>query len=702
MHGRKSAAYSTGGAGGMGSKPKTFAEETNAPRGAAWMDEKSEEEEGSEQQRAGCYQKAWIYPELPWGAPPSWNENHLFSSKFLAIWECLTCMACLYIAFIVPYLAGFDDHKAEQYALFKRCGIKYAGQDVYGTLFALIDLTCDVMFVVDLILNFHIAYWKIDNRGREHWVLVDDLKTIRSQYLRTNFLTDLVGVLPWQYLDCAELPTNFKILRLFRLLKLFRLYRLRRAIKLIYFKYPRSVFFFTGIELFVSMFLVAHWLCCAWFYVGVKTKGWVVAQHIMDENGEFVSDDLLYQWVTSIYWAITTMTTIGYGDISATTEQERELACLVMVIGCAFFAWSTGKITQMLTDQKRCQIRFRDKLDELSGFVKARDLPEELVQQIKSFYMLKFPAMRIFDEDAIFADLPSGLSKAVKVELFKDIVLQCPLFHAVERSIAIEICSCLKQVYVTGDVEITSEGEIADAMYIVRFGLVGLWVHGQEISVARRGDLFGENALLGLTLTGRRTRTSISKTLCELCKLQREDFYGLLENKSFRKSLEIFVTTHINSLQYCIDCKIPISLEKSLCIGWKDIIERLSASPQSHARNQITSAKSSEETNAARKPGVSVSLKSKSVFRGVLRRNYDHLSTISRTGSHPGSQFLKTQVTIIFETLSVPEEVLTGIDISVDQLIIIAAIGGLEGYLDPCIVAAEKSTRLVPHEGNGD
>ena len=78
------------------------------------------------------------------------------------------------------------------------------------------------------------------------------------------------------------------------------------------------------------MFLVAHWytrlaasrrisamlrLCCAWFYVGVKTKGWVVDQHIMDEvcqhvfvgdtdlsvqNGEFVSDDLLFQWVTSI------------------------------------------------------------------------------------------------------------------------------------------------------------------------------------------------------------------------------------------------------------------------------------------------------------------------------------------------------------------------------------------------------------------
>eukprot|EP00960_Hanusia_phi_P011415 332964-Hanusia_phi.AAC.4 len=185
--------------------------ETSAPRGG-WMNEC--EEESCQEQRS-CYRKAWIYPELPWldvwsaicspqsylsinrGAPPSWNENHRLSSNFLAVWEAsiflhpgildaswqsLTCLACLYIAFVVPYLAGFDDHKAEQYALFKRCGIRCsylctchyslthcfldAGIDAYATFFALIDLICDVMFVMDLILNFHIAYWEIDNHGR--------------------------------------------------------------------------------------------------------------------------------------------------------------------------------------------------------------------------------------------------------------------------------------------------------------------------------------------------------------------------------------------------------------------------------------------------------------------------------------------------------------------------------------------------------
>ena len=75
------------------------------------------------------------------------------------------------------------------------------------------------------------------------------------------------------------------------------------------------------------------------------------------------------EWVTSMYWAITTMTTIGYGDISAHTLQERGMASIVMIIGCGFFAWSTGTITHLLSHQSHCVTRFKDRLDAISEFL---------------------------------------------------------------------------------------------------------------------------------------------------------------------------------------------------------------------------------------------------------------------------------------------------------------------------------------------
>jgi hypothetical protein len=64
--------------------------------------------------------RAWVYPELPWGAPPSWSKQPQFGGTFLVYWELLTCLACVYVAITVPYIAGIDEAKGE-YSLFGDC-----------------------------------------------------------------------------------------------------------------------------------------------------------------------------------------------------------------------------------------------------------------------------------------------------------------------------------------------------------------------------------------------------------------------------------------------------------------------------------------------------------------------------------------------------------------------------------------------------
>ena len=54
-----------------------------------------------------------------------------------------------------------------------------------------------------------------------------------------------------------------------------------------------------------------------------------------------------------VYWAVVTLTTVGYGDIAPVTTVGRMLAAMVMILGYAIIAVPTGIVTAELTAQSR-------------------------------------------------------------------------------------------------------------------------------------------------------------------------------------------------------------------------------------------------------------------------------------------------------------------------------------------------------------
>lgn len=59
----------------------------------------------------------------------------------------------------------------------------------------------------------------------------------------------------------------------------------------------------------------------------------------------------------SIYWAVVTMTTVGYGDISPKTPLGQAIASLVMIMGYSIIAVPTGLFTAELTKTMRPQLQ---------------------------------------------------------------------------------------------------------------------------------------------------------------------------------------------------------------------------------------------------------------------------------------------------------------------------------------------------------
>ena len=56
---------------------------------------------------------------------------------------------------------------------------------------------------------------------------------------------------------------------------------------------------------------------------------------------------------TAVYWAITTMTTVGFGDITPKTDAGRLIASLMMLLGWGTLAVPTGIVTSEMTAQRR-------------------------------------------------------------------------------------------------------------------------------------------------------------------------------------------------------------------------------------------------------------------------------------------------------------------------------------------------------------
>ena len=144
-----------------------------------------------------------------------------------------------------------------------------------------------------------------------------------------------------------------RILRIGRLMKLTKLFKLVRLMKMyedntmnFLSKIIRCITMSDAASWFLTLLLgflsIAHLICCTWIIVGRyddHEDSWI-------PDFEIVSGGELY--MTSFYYTITTMTTVGYGDISAQTFTERVAACIIMFIGVMVFSYASGSLTNAI------------------------------------------------------------------------------------------------------------------------------------------------------------------------------------------------------------------------------------------------------------------------------------------------------------------------------------------------------------------
>ena len=109
--------------------------------------------------------------------------------------------------------------------------------------------------------------------------------------------------------------------------------------------------------------------------------------------------------------------TTGYGDITATNEEEQWTACAVILVGTCFFAYFIGVLTTLLEEGDRVRMYELERVEEAQLFCAHHRLPRQLSRAIVSHIRYYCNYNYVFDHERIMASIPTYLQNHVNHHL---------------------------------------------------------------------------------------------------------------------------------------------------------------------------------------------------------------------------------------------------------------------------------------------
>ncbi|KAF1376595.1 hypothetical protein PFLUV_G00213100 [Perca fluviatilis] len=493
-----------------------------------------------------------ILPQYKQEAPKTPPHIILHYCTFKTTWDWIILILTFYTAIMVPYNVSF---KTKQNNL----------------AWLVVDSIVDVVFLIDIVLNFHTTF--VGPAGE----VISDAKLIRMNYLRTWFVIDLLSCLPYDIINAfehvdedvitsASRSSNLRessifhrnttrtedhvlpgLSSLFSSLKVIRLLRLGRVARKLdhYLEYGAAV-----LVLLVCVFgLVAHWLACIWYSIGdyevidettntIKTDSWLYQlalsigtpyRYNASGTGQWEggpNKDTLY--ISSLYFTMTSLTTIGFGNIAPATDGEKIFSVAMMMVGSLLYATIFGNVTTIFQQMYTNTNRYHEMLNNVRDFLQLYQIPKGLSERVMDFIVSTWAMSKGIDTDKVLSICPKDMRADICVHLNRQVFNDHPAFRLASdgclRSLAVEFQTthCAP-----GDL-IFHIGESVDTLCFVVSGSLEVIQDDEVIAILGKGDVFGD-VFWKETTPARSCANVRALTYCDLHVIRRDALMRVLE-----------------------------------------------------------------------------------------------------------------------------------------------------------------------------
>uniref|UniRef100_A0A7N6C0M0 Cyclic nucleotide-binding domain-containing protein n=1 Tax=Anabas testudineus TaxID=64144 RepID=A0A7N6C0M0_ANATE len=482
-----------------------------------------------------------ILPQYKQETPKTPPHIILHYCLFKTTWDWVILILTFYTAIMVPYNVSF---KTKQ----------------NNVTWLVVDSIVDVIFLVDIVLNFHTTF--VGPAGE----VISDPKLIRMNYLKTWFVIDLLSCLPYDVINAFENvdevsavvlqpqhisrsipPPAHGISSLFSSLKVVRLLRLGRVARKLdhYIEYGAAV-----LVLLVCVFgLAAHWLACIWYSIGdyevideennaPRMDSWLyVLAETMGKPYRFntsgsgkweggPSKDSVY--ITSLYFTMTSLTSIGFGNIAPTTDCEKIFAVAMMMIGSLLYATIFGNVTTIFQQMYANTNRYHEMLNSVRDFLKLYQVPKGLSERVMDYIASTWSMSRGIDTEKVLQICPKDMRADICVHLNRKVFKEHPAFRLASDGCLRALAMEFQTIHCAPGDLIYHAGESVDSLCFVVSGSLEVIQDDEVVAILGKGDVFGDVFWKEVTLAQACANVR-ALTYCDLHVIKRDALQKVLE-----------------------------------------------------------------------------------------------------------------------------------------------------------------------------
>ncbi|KAI1701462.1 cyclic nucleotide-binding domain-containing protein [Ditylenchus destructor] len=277
--------------------------------------------------------------------------------------------------------------------------------------------------------------------------------------------------------------------------------------------------------------------------------------------------DRTHCYISALYFTMSCMSTVGFGNIASTTFAEKVFGVCMMIISALLYAAIFGHMTTIIQQMTSSTVRYHEMISNVREFIKLQEVPNELAERVMDYIVSTWAMTKGIDTSKVLSYCPKDMKADICVHLNRKVFNEHSCFRLASDGCLRQLAMFLENNHAAPGDLLYHTGESVDALWFVVSGSLEVIQDDEVVAILGKGDVFGDE-FWNSNKTGQSAANVRALTYTDLHVIKKENlmhvltFYKAFANSFARNLVLTFNLTSRLKFRKVLDVKRELELDE--------------------------------------------------------------------------------------------------------------------------------------------